>query len=449
MTHSPFVALCCLLGVVTSVPVSKQQAAILPRDGGAYVAHDVSNVEVADNGAATVALTVTNHVSYEIVGVNVTLLTIILLTFYFWKVPEKESQPSCLVCRKEKSLSSNDTADAGKVMGDYSADWKRTFDLALLGITLAMLIVLLIVTAYVEPELFNSTFFLMQIPKLLILAGSGTVGGMVVRHFNKIDEKGYIITTTKSKFKVNYTRKIQHFVAYILPVLSRHSHTLNPLHHIWSSWITILYFTLLIKPIRERSKLFMLQFNALDRPEDRPHTQAWVVAGNIIPGLVCLLFWQYMFSKTNQEGLVLIILFICSFGDGLAEPVGLAFGKHKYWARALFSKRMYRRSFEGSACVFFFTAVFCSVWVSQFHSVTEYWIAMLVMPPLMTVAEAFSPHSMDTFFLLGFGGLALWIITHSGLSDKSLPQHSFAALASTSEVAQQYFGGVQASFDAW
>lgn len=37
---------------------------------------------------------------------------------------------------------------------------------------------------------------------------------------------------------------------------------------------------------------------------------------------------------------------------------------------------------------------------------------MVVIPPLMTYAEARSPHTMDTPFLMTLGGLALFIIGH-------------------------------------
>jgi hypothetical protein len=45
--------------------------------------------------------------------------------------------------------------------------------------------------------------------------------------------------------------------------------------------------------------------------------------------------------------------YITGVGDGLAEPVGIWLGKHKYKTRSCFSPRRYTRSWEGSArCAF-------------------------------------------------------------------------------------------------
>ena len=77
---------------------------------------------------------------------------------------------------------------------------------------------------------------------------------------------------------MNYTRKLQHFAAYLIPLLM-HTHAAKniegPLTLTWGNWITMLGFLILIKPIRESSTFFMLQFNSLDRPEDRPNTLSW------------------------------------------------------------------------------------------------------------------------------------------------------------------------------
>jgi hypothetical protein len=37
---------------------------------------------------------------------------------------------------------------------------------------------------------------------------------------------------------------------------------------------------------------------------------------------------------------------------------------------------------------------------------------MIVLPPLMAYAEATSPHTLDTPFLMGLGGGALYVISH-------------------------------------
>jgi len=179
----------------------------------------------------------------------------------------------------------------------------------------------------------------------------------------------------------------------------------------WGDWVTLLGFLILIKPVRENIKFVMLQFNALDRPEDRPNTLSWIVGGNIIPGAILIVFFRWLYSTTHQEAMAYIFLFITGVGDGLAEPVGIYLGRHKYWTSAFMSNRKYQRSFEGSACVWLSSVIFCSVFWYSFTTAWQFWIAMIILPPLMTYAEATSPHTLDTPFLMGLGGFTLWVIS--------------------------------------
>ena len=99
----------------------------------------------------------------------------------------------------------------------------------------------------------------------------------------------------------------------------------------------------------------MLQYNSMDRPEDRPNTLKWIVAFNIIPGTLLILIFPLLFAPLGQEDLVLIFVFVTGIGDGLAEPVGVYFGKrgntHQYKVRSCTSTKKYIRSYEGSTCV--------------------------------------------------------------------------------------------------
>jgi len=238
-----------------------------------------------------------------------------------------------------------------------------------------------------------------------------TKRGLVCRYFCKVDENGYIITNKDSRFKVNYTRKLQHFAAYTIPLFV-HSGEHGPISLVWGYWFTLLGFLVLIKPIRENSLFFMLQFNSLDRPEDRPNTLLWIVAGNVVPGQILIVIFRYLFSFTNQQDLVFIFIMITGVGDGLAEPVGIAWGRHKYWTSGLFSERKYQRSLEGSACIFLSGFIFCSCYWYAFSNPWQMWTAAIIVSPAMTYAEATSPHTIDTPFLMGVGGLLLVAITH-------------------------------------
>jgi len=231
-----------------------------------------------------------------------------------------------------------------------------------------------------------------------------------------VDERGKTKAKVKG-FKVNYTRKIQHFCAYAVPVFIQSPFAAEtPMTLAWGNMATLLGFLVVIKPLRELHAFFMMQFNSFDRPEDRPFTLKWIVLGDIVPGMFGIMFFYALLGMYTVNGyqatsLCYIFLMVCGFGDGLAEPVGVTWGTHKYEVSAILSgenARKYQRSFEGSCCVAFFTYLFIAQKWFLFVNASAFWITMLVLPPLMAWAEARSPHTMDTPFLFAVGGLWLW-----------------------------------------
>ncbi len=312
---------------------------------------------------------------------------------------------------------SDNVIHPGECAGDYSCDWRKTFDLPFLVGWSVAFIILFIITLHLQPELFsNFRFFVFCLIKLLIMLILSLVGGLLCRHYCEIDEKGYIITNRNSWFKVNYTRKLQHFAAYLVPLISGTSKPGTPLHpssiipHLWESLLVLLIFLLLIKPIRERSRFFMLQFNSLDRPEDRPNTLKWIVLGNILPGLILGTIFKQLFEYINEPNLVFIIVLIIGIGDGLAEPVGIYLGRKKYLAPSWGLQQRYTRSYAGSACVYICALIFVAIFYADFNSVGRFITAMIVIPPLMTVVEATAPHSMDTPLMMIIGFSVLFAI---------------------------------------
>jgi len=294
----------------------------------------------------------------------------------------------------------------GDVAGNYNEKWTKTFDLQFLILWLVLFLVLLVCTLVSEPSLFEETAFFQKMGiKLLVMMVLSLLGGLVCRHYCNTDEKGYI-TSSKSKwFKVNYTRKIQHFAAYLVPLVSPPTEPLGILPHLWESLFVLFMFLILIKPIRESSTFFMLQFNSLDRSEDRPNTLKWIVLGNMLPGLVIITIFKQLFETyLNMPLLASIVVFTVAIGDGLAEPVGTYWGKKKYVVPSWNLKNRYVRSYAGSACVFLFALLFVVLCYNQFGNPVQFWIAAIVFPPVMTLSEAFAPHSMDTpvMMLIGF-----------------------------------------------
>ena len=113
-----------------------------------------------------------------------------------------------------------------------------------------------------------------------------------------------------------------------------------------------------------------------------------------------MLVWLERYEK---DVLIYISVLVAGIGDGLAEPVGVRFGRHTYRTRALFTKRMYTRSLEGSACVL--ASGFLAVFLLRGQlDPAQFAIALGVIPLAMTLAEAWSPHTWDGPFLYLVGG---------------------------------------------
>eukprot|EP01065_Artemidia_motanka_P019600 TRINITY_DN2335_c1_g2_i1.p1 TRINITY_DN2335_c1_g2~~TRINITY_DN2335_c1_g2_i1.p1 ORF type:complete len:485 (+),score=121.59 TRINITY_DN2335_c1_g2_i1:28-1482(+) len=310
--------------------------------------------------------------------------------------------------------------EAGEVAGDYSLPWVETFDYTFLLIMAGLLAVLSAAAVFVPVAVDAPAFFVSQVPKVWVMMAVSSLGGLLARRYCDVDADGYVVTSAESWFKVNYTRKIQHFAAYVIPLVMGPADSGTPLQGTlataWGDWFTLLAFLFMIKPVRERrdclGKFSMLQFNSLDRPEDRPHTLDWIIAGNILPGLVCILVFDWLYSSVGfSKGLTMICVLVAGVGDGLAEPVGVYLGRHKYRVASVGSDVKYTRSLEGSACVYWSTLLFVMMYVHSFPNTLAFWLATAVMPPLMALAEAYAPHTLDTPVLMGLGGAALYCLT--------------------------------------
>ncbi|MHA1489509.1 MAG: hypothetical protein ACTSRI_07625 [Promethearchaeota archaeon] len=224
----------------------------------------------------------------------------------------------------------------------------------------------------------------------------------------------------KKGVKVNYTRKINHFSLLFIPFLL--DMILRPISpsdgsesmegDLFFSAIGLLlgliYFLFFIKPIRERVNVISTAFSSIDRPEDRPNTLLWISTQSVASFLVTIPFSSYLIMINRME-LVFIVMIINGIGDGLAEPIGIRFGKHKYKTYALFSKKKYERSVEGSACVFIMGLLAIIIFGPSF-SPNQFMVALITIPILMTLAEAFSPHSWDNPFLALVGLILLFLI---------------------------------------
>jgi phytol kinase len=219
------------------------------------------------------------------------------------------------------------------------------------------------------------------------------------------------------KFGVNVaiTRKTGHILAvFLLPMLmTPTSIAPDELYHSWylaATWYAlssfIIPYGIMLKIFRDRFKPLYYCHRCYDRPEDRPYTLFWLLSQMLAISLIFLPMTQYFISK-DLWSLYLIAAFANGLGDGLAEPIGKIFGKKKYKVRAVFTKRVYERSYVGSACVAFFTAV--GIFTNyNILSAGELITLLAILPAAMTLIEAKSPHTWDNFFLL----IGCWVIIY-------------------------------------
>lgn len=96
-------------------------------------------------------------------------------------------------------------------------------------------------------------------------------------------------------------------------------------------------------------------------------------------------------------------------GDGLAEPVGLRFGKRRYSVYDPVWRVQNTKSIEGSSAVFSVSLISCLValWFGGSAHGWELILVSLAFSALMTVVEALSPRGLDNMLIVGCGAAFL------------------------------------------
>ena len=124
----------------------------------------------------------------------------------------------------------------------------------------------------------------------------------------------------------------------------------------------------------------------------------------MLPGLLIITIFKQIFETyLNLPALATVVVLTVAIGDGLAEPVGTYLGKKKYVVPSWNFKHRYVRSYAGSACVYICAMLFLLLYGGQFENTKEFLSAVILFPPVMTLAEALSPHSMDTHIMMLIG----------------------------------------------
>jgi phytol kinase len=153
---------------------------------------------------------------------------------------------------------------------------------------------------------------------------------------------------------------------------------------------------LLVMCASRNRPVFRTMFAGYARESDAPHEAfhvwfSWLVS---IAGLVAIDRAFGDLTITRTAGLVL------GLADGVAEPVGVRWGRHRYRVPSLTGPVEYR-SVEGSAAVF--VATFLVILATRLP--TSAGLALLIATTV-TVAEAASPHGLDNLTIpLTVGGV--------------------------------------------
>lgn len=210
--------------------------------------------------------------------------------------------------------------------------------------------------------------------------------------------------------RVNYTRKINHFALMVIPFGLA---TVLPYRaDVFTITATLVVFVMttaiFCRPIRDRVPMVATAFASIDRPEDRPHTLLWIVSQAIVSYAVLV---AVLFLLRGDPKWMAVPLIVTGLGDGLAEPVGVRFGRHRYRVPSLAAGRRYTRSLEGSACV---AAVSIAVVLVLGGDLSwGRWAVMLfAVAVCMTIAEAVSPHAWDAPLMYAVGGGVVWAVLH-------------------------------------
>ena len=226
----------------------------------------------------------------------------------------------------------------------------------------------------------------------------------------------FILGTLVCKYniKVNYTRKIHHFSLLFFPVLLA---SYYPYEHELLGLIGAFSFIWTIVPfyLRKYIPTFETCFLSFDRPEDRPFTLLWLITQfffGLVIGISVAIFAEFYFGIPWPK-IALLVLCLAHIGDGLAEPIGVRFGKVRYKTYALFTRRRYYRTLEGSITVLIST-VLVIVWFNYLFTDKQFIVALITLPITLMVTEAISPHTWDGPFLSGVSGLLVTLILTYG-----------------------------------
>eukprot|EP01063_Lacrimia_lanifica_P015008 TRINITY_DN2165_c0_g1_i1.p1 TRINITY_DN2165_c0_g1~~TRINITY_DN2165_c0_g1_i1.p1 ORF type:complete len:356 (+),score=90.72 TRINITY_DN2165_c0_g1_i1:98-1165(+) len=253
--------------------------------------------------------------------------------------------------------------------------------------------VLVTATLHFEPDM-DKMFWLNKVATLGVVTLFQFIAGWATLHWG---------------VKVNYTRKFLHFNYFAWPILMEKvffQFESTIITGFWQVWIILFGLLFVSEPMVNRMRFFRILYAALDRPEDHPYTRLWFIS-QLCVSLPVIAFFHVWMSKIDEDSLVFIPIIVLALGDGLAEPVGVRFGKHKYKVPRLCGRDRYYRSYEGSSMVFLVSVIACAAHYKSFENDKHFAWCICIIPFLETLIEAWAPHTWDNPLILAGGYLVI------------------------------------------
>jgi phytol kinase len=195
--------------------------------------------------------------------------------------------------------------------------------------------------------------------------------------------------------KTGYTRKLCHFgntviLAVIIGTLPDMEAKFTS--YLWSAGRLLTFILFCMFP---RNLVLRYPYEAYARESDVPNRTFFILVPTFL-GYISTIISSFFFPVWVSK----IGIYALGFGDGIAEPVGVLLGKHKYQVKSMLSKTVANRSLEGSFAVFL-VSVISAVYVlaTQFPMVN--WPVVFIWGICVGIiaasVEAFSPHGSDNF----------------------------------------------------
>lgn len=219
---------------------------------------------------------------------------------------------------------------------------------------------------------------------------------------------GNLSNFIKEKYKLqsSYARKINHFGISLVSIIV---FMYIPIEHtfanaVFTSIVVIFVYTL---SCYSKNKYIKSIIESNVRERDEPNGKFFVFL-HLITGQLALYTSLFFFNPVFAK------IAFCSmgFGDGLAEPIGVRFGKHKYVVNDRIWGVKNTKSIEGSFAVFFVSFISCCSMLALYTDLKYLYLLLISLPyaAFIALVEAISPRGLDNFLIILCGVLSLYAI---------------------------------------